>query len=821
MKVLAVLLCVTSLLGALLAQETRKTDATKRVWHVRGRAIAEDGTAIPGACVAAGKSDAVVTAQALKYPLCRTEADGRFDLTIEAQGESSAQMILLTGTGLLSAQLDPRVVAARAQGRDHVLDFGSVVLARAMTLHATVRGENGAPIAGATVIALDALQGLSESSDGGDSSAKYLSMGITDEKGLVDLPGVASSGARVVVQADGYYEKTVPFVGEGDPIVVDLRAGGFVDGLVMDADGRPCNAWVVINYEVGNDERPVAQWVTGGKFRLNLRYPHRYRIMAFYGDQGSMRSMSPVLGEPARGVEVGAIRTEANGDASRSFLVRVTDSQTGEAVPGFKAAALWGGNDASDRREFDYEFEFRGVQARRPGEVRLLGPVKDEPIRGTVLVRAKGYAPFVLADVEWSDDPPPSLEVKLVRECVVSGVVVDEDSGQPIKGASIVLDEDARDRSWFPGSAQGEGGRITDDGGRFSVGDLAAGKHKLRALVFGRPVPDPIELELAPSSTRKDLKLVVPSGAKLDGRFAGAGVRVGSLVLLRQKGSSPSSGGGGDYVKAASVASDGSFTVRGLEHAEYEVVLLSPHRQGRGGWIHLPVKSIQIIRSEIHSEFDTSESVPGMIRGHVTLTGAAVSERRLFVAAYRDDKHGIQPWNVLSVCEPVAGDGSFEFPVAPGVYRIRVLDAATRVPLAISPETRVKAGGVVDMDLKQEIVRVKVHLHPEVGGGAIIASHLEMLVRDLGDKGRARFGNDGLLSSRSEVSLASGETELEILLPSVATRLRVKSNADDVLGSYIVGQTLAQHEFTPETGKAESVDLIVRAPPQPDHAKEK
>ncbi|MFY9342442.1 MAG: carboxypeptidase-like regulatory domain-containing protein [Planctomycetota bacterium] len=811
MKPHTFLSAICALLPVLLSQEPSKPDDAAKVWRLRGCVIDEDGNGIAGAGLAMGDPDRVTTASTLTAPQVQTEANGAFELQVMLRKEDAKHVVLLAARGRLSVELDPRFLAWQANSSDRIFDFGAITLPRGVTLRGTVRAAGGVPIRGARVIASDALQELSQAIGAG--STRYTAFAVSDDKGLVELPGVASSGARIEIRADGYHVRVLPLVTPGDPLIAELHPGGFVDGQVTDASGRPCDAFLRVVYEAHEPEREDTLWATGGKFRISLRHAHRYRIHAYYG-AGNLGSLSPVLDGPAQGVVVRSVRAGRAGDAAPGLVVRITEAASGKAVEDIRAAAIWEESaGAEDARELEWAFAKSAVEARTPGEIRLAGPKEGEPDKGTVVIRAKGFVPMTLRDVQWSSERPPVLEARLVREAAISGTVVDE-SGRAIEGAAIIVDEREEDSPWYSGHA----GLVSDPDGAFRIGGLAGGKHTLRASAPGLPVADVVEVDVPASSTREGVKLVVPRGASIAGRLVGAEPPSSSQIVLRKRSpehESYRSHGDSNFTRRAVLGPGGAFAVEGLDRGDYEVELRVPHLQGRGGWLVLPVEPIRVRRNSLQRDFDISEAVPGKLRGKVTLAGATIPHHRLVIAAFANDEDSYRPWAELTVCEPVGADGVFELPVPPGDYRLQLLDLATGIPLHVSTVLPVKAGAVVDAPLKQTLAQVRLRLQPEQTGGAVVASRVEVSVKhDLSGPRRIRIEDHGFPETRAGISLSAGETEMDLVLPVLPVKLRVRSNAGEVLGgeSYSDDGPLAELELTPDASKAEQVEIRVPAP---------
>jgi hypothetical protein len=704
-------------------------------------------------------------------------------------------------------------------------DLGDITLARGVTIRGVVRQRAGGPVANARVTALDALQGLTLRQSAWDSFTLYFSSARTNDKGLFELPGVATSGAMLAVEADGFHGAGLPFVTHGDPIAIELQPGGFVAGQVKDANGKPCAAWLRIEYEVGESDwtpqETLPQTSNDGRFRINLQSPHRYRVKAIPLTGGGVEAMSPVLDQPAQDVVVQPIRQPEPKDA---MMLRIIDAATGNAVENVAAAALWlDSNTMGDDQWLQYEFESRAVRGRQPGEVRLPGPTENEPASGIVIVKATGYAPMTLRDVHWAQDKPPKLEAKLVRESVIAGVVIDEATGKPEPQAFILIGEPHEQEVLSVvelGEDSERGKRISDDNGNFRIGGLAAGAHKIRVRKWGRPTSAPIEVVVGDSEVRGDVKLTLPAGSSLTGKVKNtASLSTCRLWLRKTNDRRRFSVSFEDRLltRRACLEADGAFAMQGLETGKYDIGLLVPHRSGRGGWLELTIESLRIGAGTTERVLDAAKVLPGQIRGKVNLAGTPIPRERLVVAAYSATKdNSYNPWDGAAVCEPVAADGTFTIPVGPGELRIELLDIATRVPLVRKSGLKLNSGGSLATTLDQELVRVTVSLRPSQKDGRVVASRLEVAVKhEGGQRGDRSVNGDEFDETVAGVSLAGGQTEIELFLPPLPTRLRVHNASYQVLAErdYTIPGPLAELEFTPAKGKVESVQIDVPPPP--------
>lgn len=823
------LLVGLTIAGSAMAQEPDAGSTASVTVTLRGRAIDEAGLPIAGACLARAKPEELTTQWALDHPSSTSKADGRFELSWtmpqdRAQWLLETQELLLTAPGRAAGvphgYWSPVAAATDAQ----VSDLGDIVLPAAVVIRGNVRREDGRPLEGVRVAATDVLSSsllatFFTAGIGFESRAK------TDEKGMFVLLGVLPPGAQLTFTAPGWRSVRLPFVAPTDPLVVDMSESGFVEGIVYDRDGKPAQAHVSVRYEVGEALHDGQLSGEDGRFHLSLDWPHRYMVTAWVreGSVYTQSARSDVLTGPQVGVAVRAMVRKPDGP---TVSVRVLDEETAGPVEHIQAAALW--SDPVFLRAMSglvvQQFSAKAVRAEQPGEVRLPGPREREPSTGVVVVKAPGYVAATLKDVVWDEDDPPELEVRLVRESVLSGVVIDEATGKPIEGASVVVAEKLRDQPWMRGAGQVEqGGNVTDKDGRFRIGGLGAGKHTIRAMLPFRPDSETLAVELAAREERHDLEFAIPTGATLSGKIVGVESTAGWRVRLVKTEKSPQFSSGydpyGRESRIARVASDGSFEVKGLPADHYTVEALIPERHLQGGHLAIPIEAVQVREKELQRDFDVSADLPGTIQGRLRLEGAPFSPERLMVTATKKVEPGrmsYHSWEDQAVRGLIAADGSFRLDVVPGVHKLRVVDLQTKIVLLDDLDhVTVAAGKVAKRDLTLELTKVRVFLQPAQQGDLVLASRLEVVVRHEPEGDEVPLTISGLTwDSGAGVSLSDGRREVTLFLPCISTKLRVHTNLHELLRQpdepWSEVEPLAEHEFTPRPGESNRVEVSVK-----------
>ena len=174
-------------------------------------------------------------------------------------------------------------------------------------------------------------------------------------------------------------------------------------------------------------------------------------------------------------------------------------------------------------------------------------------------------------------------------------------------------------------------------------------------------------------------------------------------------------------------------------------------------------------------------------------------------------------------------DGTFDLELAPGKYQLKVVDAGTGVILWQDEQrVEVEAGKSSRQELTMELVLVRVRLKPKTETGSIVAANLGVKV-DWPKPEQGGFAttivveNGGSGIGGPGVPLADGQREINLYLPPRETTLVVGSNAR----SLKLGQQsrnvppLAKHEFTPEAGKTNRIEIEVPPPPEIEDSADK
>ncbi|MDP6539222.1 MAG: carboxypeptidase-like regulatory domain-containing protein [Planctomycetota bacterium] len=314
--------------------------------------------------------------------------------------------------------------------------------------------------------------------------------------------------------------------GEREGIVVRLRLGMVVEGVVRWPDGAPArDAWVKVELPGGAFFGSAPNCKTGadGRFTIAGLETDSVTLTAMARrteapEEGGLRSRRKGAPWRARLEDVrsgvrGLVMTLAEGDR---LTGRVSDD-LGEPVGTFRVSATPDGGGFF--AEGGVSRVFRGAE----GEFELEGL---EAGAYEVVVRARGHgsSPPQHVDVPYAG---PALDFVLPRAVVVAGSVVDG-GGAPVAGAQVVASFEG------PGAssdlialvgASSSGGKErtnTDDAGAFEFPALSPGLLGLVADADGHARSEEVEVQLAPGGEVEGVVLVLRLGARLTGEIHGA-----------------------------------------------------------------------------------------------------------------------------------------------------------------------------------------------------------------------------------------------------------------------------------------------------------
>jgi len=664
-------------------------------------------------------------------------------------------------------------------------------------------------------------------------SGEHWSYARTRSDGTFVLPGVLPTGSVLKLVKPGYCDSSRTLVWSEDLVKISMREATKVAGKVLGSDGKPASGKVRVVYEVSSDTHEEALG-DGGVFGVELKHPHRYRLVVTPSGACAKHSISTYSAILSGGHEAQLITLDAKPKVIKKkaaqkakvkpepklgFPASVIDESSELPIKTFKAGTIWVNPNYAKHGPYLIAKGMPKLKSnKQPGYIRLQPPNSPSLQHGGVLVQAKGYA-VNLTMLEWDEQAPPRLEIKMVPESVLSGVVRDGDTGEPISGAPVTYYSFTEDRGkrWT--------NKVTaDKAGRFLVRGLRAGHYLLMVAYKGRQAAAQA-IDLAVGEERKDLEFQVPSSAVVRGRIQGIEIGDRWEVQLITEGSYRSLEYNPVYrptgVKVA-LGKDGAFEIPEVQPGYYEVCVRIPQGAREGGDFLIPIEPIRVRERSLDLDLDASLDRPGSIRGKVTIHGAAIDPARLLVVA----SPSLQSTPFMlsyggnvdlsgSRCQ-VRPDQTFALNAAPGFLGIRVIDMLTGVTLFSSEHpVKLRSGSQMVFDPRLALAVVRVKIEAKTPGASTAASWLDIDVVNAGLSDMAWAFNSGGSDSKKAtgISLLGHQGELALLLPPRKVTLRVRSEASRLARPKLkIRNILGEAELTPRVGEQNQVQIQVTVP---------
>lgn len=549
--------------------------------------------------------------------------------------------------------------------------MGTIALERGQLVQIVVRDRDGRPIEGARV-SVNAAAEPSRPAEPGSAPRP------TDARGLVRLDNAPQHAVDCWIDADGYYTRVLRCATR--PIVVELEPSGFVEGRVATSDGSPvpCSVGAVHDAQGSFGSRfmsPRAEWTPtaeDGTFRIPIRYRAPFAIHAFGSRAGSeISAVSDELFGPATGLRLTTRKHE--------LFLRV--ARDGRPLGNAKANVVW---IEGNSREWPHQYDWistRTVESDANGNFALCRPIDAHDLVA-VRITAPGCAEHLLYPATIA-----SHHVELVEFGTIEGVVRNVDD-EPIAGAIVdVVSKTYKHRGVSASVC------ITGADGKYRLEGFEAGKHTIAVVASGfRPGRREVSMQAGEARGHRDFTL---EGAPVSrGRLVGAKPGYGwrAHLLGPEEPAYPAS------QSSVPIESTGAFRF--------------PSGIPEGAWIYLSKPIDGTWHRTMHrlrrpatldgavSKFDH----PRVATVRTQITGTTIHRDRLFVELQLLDQ------SQIPIACNVDRHGAFELQVAPGLYRLAVLDRATGLVLHSSESVRLTEGERREHRIELEVARVDLTL---------------------------------------------------------------------------------------------------------------
>ena len=444
-------------------------------WVIRGRVVDADGEPVPEARVA------LLTPPPGYYVLreTRTDATGAFSFP----DSKSVRVRVLAEQDDRGVVLSAELMVDPATPRELVL-----ALQPARVVRGRVTGENGKPVAGATVVT--------------DGPPWLPRKATTDDDGTYRLPRVPTLARTVRATAPGFQAATGTLAASvtTPEELVDLRLGveHDIEGTVLDTDGQPVRA--AIHACEGKDATQRTMSQSDGKFRLPKELA-QCPLVAFHQSYGASDPVTPsgdsVVLRLRPGGGISGIVVDESGGPVNPFFVGVESF-----VP------VLGG---------EYSVRPSSKAVNDPGGAFTL----EKLAPGTYVLSygAEGRSATRSNPIEVaSGRMTTGVRLVLSRGGTVEGQVFDEVARKPIAGAQISFDATTSTRGESVGPA------TSDAQGKFRLENAPRGPFSLRVDASGFNTRILSGLRVDPKATlQREIGLTTAGDGGAKTEFGGVG----------------------------------------------------------------------------------------------------------------------------------------------------------------------------------------------------------------------------------------------------------------------------------------------------------
>jgi thiol-disulfide isomerase/thioredoxin len=423
----------------------------------------------------------------------RTGADGRFRLG-RVPDQKGVVAVIAAGS-----KLAPAFAFVQGRGEQDV----RVSLVEGRSARGMVRDDRGGPLAKVSVTPVIFSP---DPNRGGWVWFSELTA-ETDSQGRFELSGLPVAGAKFDFLRQGLSDLRNQILELGGPDnTVTMRGGGAIQGRVVDPEGRPVrNFRILLN--ASRERRPDDKF--GGFFAgftgIGLTYTSDdgYFVVKDLtaGSVQRVTALAPGYGE---GIADRAVAEPANlltpAEAltirlapAHALRLRAVEEGSGRPVADARVSLIYDDPSIDTNFSWGYHDVSWGDSVQtRTGEDGLAGFPVLTFSEATLLVRAPGYGRRHLG---WRNGAP-EFTVALKPEAVISGEVVDKDSGRPLDGVHVGL---------LSSAGEGISAAINrPDEGRFRLTEIPEGDYTLTVRIdFGGELHrESLRLEAGQTLTR-------------------------------------------------------------------------------------------------------------------------------------------------------------------------------------------------------------------------------------------------------------------------------------------------------------------------------
>ncbi|HET7712665.1 MAG TPA: carboxypeptidase-like regulatory domain-containing protein [Thermoanaerobaculia bacterium] len=563
--------------------------------------------------------------------------------------------------------------------------------AHAASISGTVRDASGAPLAGARVSAYQTNGNLAAtvSTDGaGAYIVQSLSAGSYRLLAYDPAGNFATSFYRDAPSFEESTEISLQSSQSLSNIHFQLVRGGTVTGTVKTSNGTPIERVIVAAYNVpSGTRRGFTTTDTSGRYRLVLP-PGEYRVAAFdeslryattfFDDAGTFHSAAPVHVQP--GETTGTLDFQLRLAALVSGTVR---SPAGVRLSGIRISAYDAEGHVAATALSDLAGEYR--LALREGAYRV---VFEDP--------SGEYAAVFYGSAESFDVAPPlivssgqtvaGVDAVLPRAAHIAGRVIDAGTGAPLPLMTVTAFNvpGGTTRTFTTTNAAGEY-QLNVPPGVYRIGAYDPnGAYATRFYRDGTAFADAEPVSVSSGQRLSGLQIALPKGGRLRGevRDASSGAVAASITIAAYDSM-------GRLVATVKTDPSGRYTLV-LSPGTYRVTAFDETlfyaNAYLDGAVNLEMTRPTAVAAEAILEGQNFSLIrAARISGSVSEAASGRALPGITVTAY--DRAG------FAVLSATSGpDGTFQFPLPPGMYRFVAADPAGAYLPLFYPQSATLAG---------------------------------------------------------------------------------------------------------------------------------
>lgn len=266
-----------------------------------------------------GSSPELITARLGEGNQGRAFTDGKIQISAVAPGQYDLR--------IEGAEIVPRDAVRVTVAENRETDLGTIVVERGRNVDGVVVDRNGAPVAGAEIVAAPALLGTGIAADSGTRAPALQSeikRATSNASGTFQLRGLAATPLTVVAShsAIGRSQPETLTPSATGPLRLILNATGSIDGT-MTLNGGPVPGMVAAQPHVSPLAMSVVVAGKDGDFHFDRLAPGIYSVSAIAGDPLSGAPFTPARVEVASGSPTRITLAAARGDRT----LRVTTKE--------------------------------------------------------------------------------------------------------------------------------------------------------------------------------------------------------------------------------------------------------------------------------------------------------------------------------------------------------------------------------------------------------------------------------------------------------------------------------------------------------------